>query len=134
MREEREEFVLASVRIFQRFIGLLAIAYVQQHVDAADQSTNVVEQWCRKGLKPSPLSVRAFRDGLFVANGATLLERDSHRGLVAGQGRAVRPIQLPADAPTIFAEGRDSTCELDGGWVEVREAAFGISGINGHWK
>ena len=80
-------------------LGSLALSNVDQHVDRADQFAAVRVQGCRIRGEKDAAAVGAQGNSFKPTNGTVLLQRYSHRALVMGQRRTVRPVELPEAAP-----------------------------------
>src|SRR6185437_6385399 len=117
-------------------VSLLALAQLRfrpllfrsiyQHIDAADDSSFGVTQRCGIYGQPQTLAIRPLGNNLRVTYSAALLERQRHRRFFMRHGSAIRPEQLPVDAPFVAAYFRHAAGEPDSGGIEVRQAAFGI--------
>ncbi len=114
--------------------GFLAGRNVHDHVDAADDVAGFVAQRRRVRLQPKTGAIGPLGDDLLSSNQLAGLECNRHRALVVRQRRSVGPKQLPRHAPTIAAELGCASRYFDCRVIEVREASFGIGGVDGRGK
>jgi len=81
----------------------LAFGDVHKHVDTANNLTFGIAQRGRIRSEPAPRAVWPLDDGFDTAKDAAFFERDGHRALIMGHGRAIGMIELPAYAPLIIS-------------------------------
>ncbi len=116
----------------QGLLGPLALADVDQHVDAAGRRAIGSAQHGRIRREPYPCSVGSLRHQFLAAHRAVLLEADGHRALVVRHRRAVRVEQFPAHAPAVGAQLGCAAAQRHRGGVAIGQEAFGVGAVDGH--
>src|ERR1700740_2671991 len=98
-----------------RFLGPFAVGDVQQHVNAADNSSLAPSDRSRIWSKPSASSIRPFSNSLHFSDNTAFLQCNGHRTFVMWHWPAIWVVKFPTDAPLIRSQFWRSAGKFDGG-------------------
>src|SRR5258707_7084277 len=102
-------------------LSLFALADIHQQIDRPDYLPGAVAKRCRIWNEGNPGPIGTLRHDFGVANGATLFERDRHRGLVMRERPTVRMVKLPRNAPFVAPDRPGAVRQFYSRLIEIRD-------------
>jgi len=114
----------------QHLLGLLAIGDVHQHVDGTDQLARCVMQRRRVRHDRNARAVGLLDEQLRPSDRPVFPQGYRHGALVMRHRRPVGPEQAPADAPSIGAQIRAATGQIDRCLIVEGDPTLGVGHVD----